>query len=389
MQYLLDESAYFNLLSVPHHAGTRAAIYGPNQAVIGFRADHDLHRFVVTTQAPEVANGIQAVNVVGEKIGHCTQRWMLIPDNFYALPGTEPPPTVFDPSRTQRFAMMDAVYRFGQGADGFRGFGTGFTVPVSAASGKGLPAVTVGTILEGYGAFAGHEQSLYAHAGTMTPEDGFTGNLLLRVVDLQKTFHSDRDLPGLEVRPEVEPGVTYVMVRGQAREEQVVQPIIGPNGQFQGLRISQDLRLCHMDCSNSSRHGLQTSFRIGPVVGVINSVVVVNPTDPRGTALSPLPGTVTGEFIFYNGAGQATGSFQADFSESRSFRIHYPGASGLSVLLAGNVGRIFGGTGPFAGLTGLITDNLLVSFQPHVSSGIYVFRINDPDGRFRAAMGGS
>ena len=80
MQRLLDESAYFNLVAVPRDAGTRATIYGPNQTIIGFRADHDLHRFGVTTQPPEVANGIQAANVVGEKIGHCTQRWMLIPD---------------------------------------------------------------------------------------------------------------------------------------------------------------------------------------------------------------------------------------------------------------------------------------------------------------------
>jgi hypothetical protein len=35
------------------------------------------------------------------------------------------------------------------------------------------------------------------------------------------------------------------------------------------------------------------------------------------------------------------------------------------------------------GTEGLMTDNSVVSFTPHVSASVYVIRVNDPEGRYR------
>jgi hypothetical protein len=39
-------------------------------------------------------------------------------------------------------------------------------------------------------------------------------------------------------------------------------------------------------------------------------------------------------------------------------------------------------------MEGLMTDNSVVIFTPHVSASLYVLRVHDPDGRFRSAVNG-
>jgi len=391
MQHLLDQAAWFNMFSIPDAELSNAAIrvLDNSNRVIGITIRELLHRFEAITEDPTFEKGLTARNVVGETVGKFTQRWMVIPDDFEALPGREPPPTTLDPSRSQRFAMLDGVCKFGDGEDGFRGFGTGFTIPSTMQGRPQILAVAVGTILEGFGKLKNHEQAVYVYGGSITPDRGFTGSLLLRVMDPEGTIPTGYDLPPLEPRSDPERGITYIVIRGQAREEQVVKPVIGPDGQFKGLQISQDLRLCYLDCTTKGRKGLESVARMGQVIGVIDTLVSVNPADPGGTLLSPIPGRVTGDYVFYDAAGQTVGSFKVDFTESRSFRIELAGAAGAQLLLVGNIGRIFGGNGPFEGIGGLATDNLLVSFVPHVSSGMYVLRIHDPVGKFRAAINGA
>jgi len=75
-------------------------------------------------------SGLRAINRMGEPLGRFDHRWMFIPDNFLALPGVEPPVTLLDPSRSQRFVMLDGICSLNGGQDGFRGFGTGVTYPL-------------------------------------------------------------------------------------------------------------------------------------------------------------------------------------------------------------------------------------------------------------------
>ena len=148
MQHLLDQAAWFNMFSIPDAELSNAAIrvLDNSNRVIGITIRELLHRFEAITEDPTFEKGLTARNVVGETVGKFTQRWMVIPDDFEALPGREPPPTPLDPSRSQRFAMLDGVCKFGDGEDGFRGFGTGFTIPSTMHGRPQILAVAVGTI---------------------------------------------------------------------------------------------------------------------------------------------------------------------------------------------------------------------------------------------------
>lgn len=385
VQNLLDQAAFFNLLAVPDRDCSNVAIRGGGDGIIGVRLHNTLHRLNVITTPPSANRPITATNIVGQAIGTFTQRWMFVPDNFVGLPGKEPPPTRLDPSRSQRFVMLDGTCTFGDGGTGFKGFGAGFTVPSPRRSRNEVDAIAIGVLLEERGQLSDLTTGMYIFNGVIRPERGFTGNFLLRIMDPQGTLSAHSRLPDLEQIENPDPDVTYLLIRGQAREEQVVQPLTGPGGSFRGLQISQDLRMCSIDSSFNRRRGLQTEMEVGQITGVIHTTVVVNPTDPRGTALAPIPGHVFGEYVFFDAAGNNVAGFKVDFTESRSLRLALPAAPGVQSLLAGNIGRIFGGTGFFAGLDGLASDNLLVSFFPHVSSGVYVLRVNDPQGKLRTS----
>src|SRR5205085_7544399 len=130
LQRLVDRAAYFNAFSLPDEKESVVAIRGGgnNGDIIGFRVREDLRRFAVSVQPPTADGGLKASNAVGESYGKFNHRWVLAPDDFVASPGREPPPTALDPSRSQRFVMLDGVCTFGGGKDGFRGFGAGKTI---------------------------------------------------------------------------------------------------------------------------------------------------------------------------------------------------------------------------------------------------------------------
>ena len=387
LQRLVDKAAYFNAFSLPAEQESVVAIrgQGSNGDIIGFRVREDLHRFAVAVQPPTADGGLKASNAVGESYGKFDHRWVLAPDDFAASPGREPPPTALDTSRSQRFVMLDGVCTFGGGKDGFRGFGAGKTIPVTTDGRPQVLAVTVGTILEGFGAFKGHEQGTYLHCGSLSQERGFTGNMLLRVMDSQGTLRSTGSLPSLRPSSFPEPDVTYILFRGQAVESDPVTPRIGAAGQLKGLNVTQGLRLISLSSGSSKGGGPRSVARVGQVVGKIVAHVDFNPAAPGGTALDPIPFTDVCGFSFTDAAGRDIGGFTADSSEGRVFNIKVAGQAGIRF---GGVGQILNGTGPFQGMSGLMTDNSVVIFTPHVSASLYVLRLHDPGGRFRVAVSG-
>jgi hypothetical protein len=281
--------------------------------------------------------------------------------------------------------MLDGVCTFGDGPDGFRGFGAGRTFPMNVGGRTQLLAATVGTILEGFGSFKGHEQGTYLHCGSLSPEHGFTGNMLLRVMDSQGTMRTSGRLPALRPQALPERDVTYILFRGQAVESDPVTPRIGPDGQFRGLTVVQGLRLISLNSAASGRGGPQSTTRVGQIIGKITAHVDFNPTAPGGTALNPIPFTDVCDFNLTDTQGHDIGSFKADSSEGRVFNIAVAGQGGIRF---GGIGKILSGTGPFQGMEGLMTDNSVVIFTPHVSASLYVLRVHDPDGRFRSAVNG-
>lgn len=383
LQRLVDEAAHFNLFSLPGAPPSALLAPGGGNHPVGLKLSETLHRFEVSVQPPTSARPLRARNVVGEAVGQFTHRWLLIPDDFVALPEREPPPTVLDPARAQRFVMLDSLCRFGAGQDGFRGFGTGQTLPVTINGQRQLLVTAIGSVLEGFGRFKDHEAGTYVYCGSFSPQQGFQGNILLRVMDAPGTLRTAHSLPALEARPDPEPGITYLVLRGEAVPSDAVTPRIGPNGQLQGLNVEQGLRLLYLDGKARGRGGVQSLARVGPVVGRILARVNFDPTAPGGATLNPIPFTTFDEFSFFDAAGRNIGGFTGDSSEGRVFNILVGGQKGIRF---GGTGRLLSGSGPFQGLDGLLTDNSVVIFTPHVSASVYVLRINDPDGRFRAAI---
>lgn len=381
IQHLIDEAAYFNVISVPAE-GSQAAIHGDG-GIVGMQIDEVLHRFDDGTQAPDASRPLKASNRVGEPVGAFSHRWMLAPDDFVATPGTTPPATRLDPSRGQRFVMLDGTCHFGGGGDGFHGFGTGLTWPTTVGGKSELHATAVGTILEGFGKFAGHEGT-YLYCGSLSPERGFMGSMMLRVMDQQGTLQTTRSLPSMRDVPDPEPGITYALLRGEAVPSDPVSPNIGPDGKQIGLIVEQGLRLIQVDCASRGRRGVRAVARLGQLVGKITAHVVFDPTSASGTALEPIPFTAYDEFVFLDSDGNKIGAFAGDTTDGRVFNVNLAGAPGIRF---GGVGRILSGEGPFEGITGLTTDNSVVVFQPHVSASIYVLRIQDPEGKFATALG--
>jgi hypothetical protein len=385
VQYWIDRAAHFNMFSTPNQPGSDPAILAPGDphTVIGLRIDEVLHRFDVLTKPSTAQAPISARNIVGEPAGKFTHRWLVMPDGFVASPCQEPPPTVFDPSRSQRFVMLDRICTFGDGEDSFRGFGTGQTLPVVVNGQLQLLVTAIGTIIEGFGKFKDHEEGTYVYCGKLAPQCGFTGNVLLRVMDREEVLHTENALPNLQPQANPEPEITYILFRGQAVPADPVTPKLGADGRPNGLIVEQGLRLLGVDCKAGGHSGLQSTARVGPLIGRITAYVAFDPSAPGGSVSDPIPFTSYDEFVLFDDRGERIGTFTANSAEGRVFKTQIAGQPGIRF---GGTGQILKGTGPFEGIRGLMTDNSVVVFTPHVSASLYMLRLHDPGGKFRAAV---
>ena len=383
VQQLLDQVAYINMLSRPDRGAPETAIRASGSEVIGVAVREVLHRFEIALDPPAANDGLRAHNIVGEAIGTFHHSWIIAPDDFRALPGRQPPPTPLDPSSSQRFVMLDGICRFGDGNDGFRGFVTGRTFPMTIGGRPELWAAAIGNITEGFGSLEGHEGT-YTYCGTLDLDRGFSGNLLCRILDPKGELRAERSLPSLRREGEVEPGITYLLFRGQKRnKDQKTRYRFGSNGQMEGFDVEQQLRTLDLDFSSQER-GLRIAKSVGPVIGSMTSSVRLNILQPGapGTGVTPIPFGAYNEYFFHDRDGRSVGSFAADGSEGRTFYMSLSGVPGQQALRFSGFGPIEKGTGPFAGVPGLMTDNSAAGVAPHALSTLYVVRLSDPEGRF-------
>jgi hypothetical protein len=380
VQALVDRAANFNLFSIPN--ASEGAVEIPSRdgaGVIGLRISETLHRFRIVTEPATEHRPFRASNMVGEPVGKATHRWMFLAPDSVAAPGQTPPETRRNPGAPQRFAMLDSEYTFGGGEDGFRGFGAGQVAPSLVNGQQQMLVTAVGTIVEGFGKFQGHEQGTYVYCGRLT-DRGYTGSVFLRVMDQDETFSTDRTLPELEQWENPEPDITYVLFRGQAVPADPVSPNIGPGGQPIGLVVVQGLRTIDIDCAARGHRGLQSTYQLGPAIGQITATVAFNPAAPGGSNLDPIPFVSSDECVFWDPGRKRLGSFIADSSEGRVFRTKLGQADGIRF---GGTGPVRTGTEVFSGIRGLMTDDSVVVFEPHVSASVYILRLQDPEGRFR------
>jgi hypothetical protein len=386
VQRLLDEAAYYSLYSLPDE-GTRplAMPATAGGGTIGFEQSERLHSFEIDLSPPRPGRGLLAANRIGGRLGAFTSRWMLMPDDFVALPGRQPPPTVLDDGRPQRFVMLDALCRLGSDGDGFEGFGTGMTFPSIHAGDRRLLAAAVGTLTAGFGRFRGLSGT-YTYCGMLDPRRGFRGALLCRVMDPQGVL---RSAAAPSARPEQQgdspqEGATYLLFRGQKRDaQQHTSYLFGPGGEVQGLLVEQLLHRIRLETRSGGPPLAEA--RVGEAIGRMTARIRFNlfSPDAAGTDLSPIPFQSYNHYTFLDREGRSVGAFAADGGEGRTFQLALPAAPGQRALRFGGFGPVVSGDGPFEDLQGLMVDNSVVGVAPHALATLYIVRVEDPDGRFR------
>ena len=384
VQNIIDQAGHFNMLVRTGDGKDAGGITESPGRLMGFRHDHAIHPLRIASHAPTLAEPLRARNVAGDAVGRLTDRWIFMSSKSAPRPGQELQGIPYNPVQLQRFAMLDQKFAFGDGRDGFHGFGTGQTMPAGSA-GSSVIATAVGTITKGFGRFAGHEEGTYVCCGTFDPFAGFAGNVMLRVVDSQKTLHRSRGISELRGKPVAEHGITYVVFRGQAVPTDAVKPNIGADGKPAGLIVEQGLRMIEMDFTLRGPRSLDSAVQIGARFGNITAKVTFDVNAPGGTVSDPIPFTSYDEFVITDESGNNVGGFTANTTDGRVFKTRIGGKQ--DGIRFGGTGKILGGTGVFEGISGTMTDNSVVCFVPHVSASIYLLRVEDPLGKFASRLG--
>jgi len=389
VQALVDRAAVFSFYSLPEGSAGPAGSSGRRAAqgsCTGFRVDESLHGFQIAVRCP-ASDRVRAANAAGPAVARFRSRWTFIPESHRALPGLPVPAIPFDPSRPQRFVMQEGELRFLDGGDGFRGFGTGGTFPPADGTG-GVPVAAVGNLMEGWGRFAGLAAT-YTYCGTIDPERGFRGHLLLRAMDPRGRLTSGSAPVALSSPSDPEPRTTYLLVRGQKRgPDDPTEYDLTPDGGVRGFHLGQDLCSVELGIVNTSE-APTAALHVGGRLGTMTSRVRLNILDPGapGTGRSPVPFGSRNVYRFVDGAGNELGSVTAEGGEGRSFNASLPDAPGQQALRFGAFQRLTEGTGCFRGMRGWLTDNSVVGVSPHVTSTLYVMRLDDPGRSLRSGGG--
>jgi hypothetical protein len=382
VQELLEQTAYFNLYSTPDGDRGNSPILSGSGGVTGIRVSGRLHAFNAEMSPPSRAEGIKTSNTLGKQAGRLTMRWLLIPEDYWAEPGKEPPPTELNREVSQRFVMLDPELRLDE-RDGFRGFGTGRTFPLQSSGQSYLHFTGVGVILEGFGKFAGH-QGLFVISGHVSAKHGFYVNVVVRVTDADGNLRTDTPLPTTTRGLSPDRDTTYLFFFAQKDARYPTTYRLGSDGQVEGLNVREKLRLARL--AFTADRDLRSYAKLGQGIGENSLTVVFNPFNPGapGTPTSPIVFTSPNQlYTFVDETGETVGSIQGDIVEAREFNTQLPGAPGLPAFLFAGFGPIHSGTGAFSGAQGFLYFNSAGTIGPHVVSDLYVLQLVDPQGKFR------
>jgi hypothetical protein len=372
--HLLDQAAYFNVIASPD-------LEAGNPRASDFEIHSSLHTFETDLQVPVTHSGMRVKQVFGEAVGTFRSRWLPIRDDFVAGPGLEPPQIAWDRSCSQRFVMQEATFLFGDGQDGFRGFGTGRTFPTMIDGQNELLAGAIGTTLEGFGRFWGLEGT-YVCNGIITPETGFRGNIAVRILDPKEEFRPSGGLRPPQGGPDLDPGATYLILRGNKKDASVKSEYdFAPDGSVRGLLTPAEMRAARYRCAKDGRR-VNSKLSVGPVVGTLRAVIYFDLLLPPGTAYVPAPFTTDELYQFVDDDGKTIGTIKADVVEGESFGVRLPSAPGQPAIRFAGYGAIREGTGVFEGLQGMLSVNSAIGIAPHALSLMHIFRIIDPDGKY-------
>jgi hypothetical protein len=348
------------------YAGPSAASMVPvlPVRVSGIEVSEVLHRLDADAREPTVERGIAAANRIGEPLGVLTMRWLLAPDAFEATPSSVPPATELDPSRSQRFVMLDGVFRFrDRTASGARFFGAGRTYPLAGDGATRLMFAGAAVIVEGLGSLKGLRGSLTV-AGEIRSRSLASLGVIGRF-DGDGPFEAAEQVGRLIDAAGGAPNATVLTL---ASEPVDGAPMGVVEERLRAARIENDL-------ANSSRP--RSAFQAGAIVGRATGPLHFDPAERRCAV--PLV-DARRELRFVDAAGRPIGAILVDRLEGTAFRDARAGDRTSRVIAYGPVSA---GAGALAGASGLLTMDTEVS-AGGAAAGVYTLWLLDERGRFRA-----
>jgi hypothetical protein len=386
---LLKSAAYFPIFNIANPGVPNRPIplipdlpFLQQYLMIAVDVNEQLHRFAINVEEPTIKNGLRAATEVGEPVANVHIRWTPMPENFEAAPARQPPATILNPFVSQRFCMLDGHLTFkDRHGSGFRAFGTGRTFPVNSGGTRQLRIGAVIDILQGNGVFEGLPGTMVIN-GYIQPPHILALNLMVRVMDVAGKLKAHSPVHHLQPFPNPDPDAVFMIFLGEVDPDNPVTLNIAPDGRILGSNVHELLRLVYFDFDLQSSDGPRSLTTEGPIVGTVKATLYFNPM--VSNPIQPIQ-TTNGVFTFFDRQRNVIGTINSNMIEGRAMRTELAGAP-MPVFRFGGFGPILGGTGEFSGADGMMTMNSAISVFPRTLSNLYIFRLSDPTGRFRATM---
>lgn len=386
VEHLLDQTADFCLFAVPDTEYSKDSSLTPERPDdyfginggygISFRSRLRGFNSAASTRRP----GVELIT--GGNPGTLSCRCLIGPDDLPWSPGHEPEPRIYDPYRSRRFVIEEALFDFGD-EEQCTAYGIGRTYPVLDGGRAVTMACGVGNITFGTGKFSGLEGT-FVMTGFFTPDLGFRGNVTLRVVDPEGRLRTDRDLNSLVRECDPAAGSSFYVFSGHKKDRTVKTTFGPPRGGEMCLITPSEMRAVEFEWQKHGRLGLRTGHRTGPILAGMTAKVYFNLMAPPGTAAAPVPFSTEEIYTFGGADGRTIGTIEAGVHDGISFNLRFPGLNDQPGVRFSGFGPITGGTGYFQGAQGILTVNSLIGISPHALSLVHVIHLLDPDGRFRA-----
>ena len=348
--------------------------------------NEELRRFEVATRmGPQ---GMTPFNrISSEAVANVTIRWTPIPESYSPSPGVSPPPTLLNPFASQRFTMLNGQLSFqDRRVSGLQAFGSGRTFPIGANS---LNIGAVINVMQGFGDLYGLSDGTLPGAtmvinGFITPPNDLALCLIVRVMDPDGRLTARVPVPPLVASDPTPAGSgVFLFFLGEPDPGRPIRLLYSSSGGAPtGAQIFERLRLPRIGFDKES---LQSSTETGEIVGTTSASLYCNFKNELTVTQAQSTG---GVFNFHDLQGRSLGSVFVNILEGRAFRTRLPGAP-QPVFRLGGFGPLLGGTGAFAGATGMMTMNGVISTYPPTLSNLYILRFEDPDGQLQSRLQGA
>jgi hypothetical protein len=348
--------------------------------LLGMYVNEAPHRFEVKVEEASPTRGLAAHHSVGGQVANIHVHFAITPENFEAGPGRVPPPTLLIPFFSQRFSFPQGEFLFlDSQKSGFRGFGAGRTFPIRIGGELHLRIGAVIEILEGFGKFAGL-QGMVVVNGEIRPPNDLALFMMPRIMDPNGVLRAATPISPPVLVPDPDPTTAFFFFLGQVDPDHGITFNLAGDGRILSVNLFERLRLAQIAFDINTTEDVRSQTIEGPVIGLHRSTLMFDPNAP--TVVTPLYST-NDLYTFKDKEGRTIGTVKANLAEGRAIRTKLSGTP-HTVFRIGGAGPFIEGTGQFMGAVGMASLNGALSLRPNALSNLYMLRIIDADGRFRA-----